>query len=67
MTIYFRKKKLYDIHTSPSHKYVSKLFPEICVKLYIFNGILIELFNRYNTVLYRIYFSGHPVYIISVV
>lgn len=38
------------------------LFSEICVKL--FNGILIELFDRYNTVLYRIYFSGHPVYII---
>lgn len=55
-------EKNYNIYTSSSHKYVSKLFPEICVKL--FNGILIELFDRYNTVLYRIYFSGHPVYII---
>lgn len=55
-------EKTWYLCKSECYKYVSELFSEICVKL--FNGILIELFDRYNTVLYRIYFSGHPVYII---
>lgn len=32
------------VSTRPNHKYVSTLFPEICVNL--FNGILIELYDR---------------------
>lgn len=61
LILYIFEKTLWYLCKSECHKYVS-LFSEICVKL--FNGILIELFDRYNIVLYRIYFSGHPVYII---